>query len=402
MKILFPTPVIYDGNDARYLARDGARFSDFLCRNGHQGVKVILAPENGYVKPTSTLLSVGSMQQWLDPSYWRDFRADGALCYFGLSCARFLPVIRAMKDAGLRLALKMDSPLGVVPSWLANFNGTFPQYWFFRERFPPPLAFMRTLVSILRALVFGNDPKIKPFLSAFDIVTAESPLAVRNTQVWCQRNGCHELANHVYFLPHPVPDSFQIESNVHCKDNVVLATALDWSNPRKGGILIADALRLFLARHPTWSAVVIGANSSDVAHRAGARVLSLNAMKPEQILPFYQKAKIFFTASGSESGPIVAFEAVACHCSLVFPPHLRHLCWATESGMGTMSAKRTASSLAAALEAETILWDAKPNRTPETPLPPLRVTDVSRQLLALLFPLAIPSLSNSGDKNTPV
>ena len=26
MTLLFPTPVVYDGNDARFLQRDGARF----------------------------------------------------------------------------------------------------------------------------------------------------------------------------------------------------------------------------------------------------------------------------------------------------------------------------------------------------------------------------------------
>lgn len=35
MKFLFPTPVIYDGNEARYLQRDGARFAAYLSEQGH-------------------------------------------------------------------------------------------------------------------------------------------------------------------------------------------------------------------------------------------------------------------------------------------------------------------------------------------------------------------------------
>ena len=35
MKFLFPTPVIYDGNESRYLQRDGARFATYLSEQGH-------------------------------------------------------------------------------------------------------------------------------------------------------------------------------------------------------------------------------------------------------------------------------------------------------------------------------------------------------------------------------
>ncbi len=109
MKLLFPTPVVYDGNDARYLARDGARFADYLSRNGHEGVKVILAPNAAVSGPSSPLLTMESFGNWCKPEYWRSFNADGALCYFGLDSRCFLPVVRAMKQAGLRLALKLDS-----------------------------------------------------------------------------------------------------------------------------------------------------------------------------------------------------------------------------------------------------------------------------------------------------
>ena len=41
MKFLFPTPVVWDGNDARYLQRDGARFAEECIARGDEAVKVI-------------------------------------------------------------------------------------------------------------------------------------------------------------------------------------------------------------------------------------------------------------------------------------------------------------------------------------------------------------------------
>lgn len=35
MTFLFPTPITYDGNDSRYLQRDGARFAQYLSEQGH-------------------------------------------------------------------------------------------------------------------------------------------------------------------------------------------------------------------------------------------------------------------------------------------------------------------------------------------------------------------------------
>ena len=43
MTLLFPTPVVYDGDDARFLRRDGARFLAPLAARGDRGIKVVLA-----------------------------------------------------------------------------------------------------------------------------------------------------------------------------------------------------------------------------------------------------------------------------------------------------------------------------------------------------------------------
>ena len=54
MKFLFPTPAVWDGNDARYLQRDGARFAEECVAPGDEAVKVIYDDGKG-LPPRSRL-----------------------------------------------------------------------------------------------------------------------------------------------------------------------------------------------------------------------------------------------------------------------------------------------------------------------------------------------------------
>ena len=53
MKLLFPLPIVYDGTEARYLQRDGARFAQYLVSQGHEAVKIIIDDGSGYPPPNS-------------------------------------------------------------------------------------------------------------------------------------------------------------------------------------------------------------------------------------------------------------------------------------------------------------------------------------------------------------
>ena len=56
MKYLFPTPVVYDGNDTRFLQRDGARFASECVEEGHVGIKIVLDDGSDIGRPASPLL----------------------------------------------------------------------------------------------------------------------------------------------------------------------------------------------------------------------------------------------------------------------------------------------------------------------------------------------------------
>ena len=383
MTLLFPTPVVYDGDDARFLRRDGARFLRALAARGDSGVKVVLAESDAAPRPATPDLRAGTFREWCDPDFWKAFRADGALCYFGFSARLYLPVVRALRAAGLRLALKADSSFGLhrfprhAVTWFRKC------YWVARERHAPIAALAKASLDMARwARGFDADSMI-PYLADFDALTVESPLAVENTRAWLLRHGRPDLADRVAFLPHPVPDDFVFDPARNAKESLVLAVAVDWANPRKGGAILGNALDRFLATRPDWRATVVGANAKLVAAAASRtrdRVVIRPPLESADLLPLYRTAKVLATASGSESGPIVAFEAIACGGSLVFPPELLQLSWIRDAGLGTMAARRSPAALADALETEAAAWDAAPLRAPSRPLPPLHASDLLPRL----------------------
>ena len=339
--------------------------------------------------PKSKLLRAGTWKQWLDASFWKSFGADGALCYFGFATKRFMPVIIAMKRAGLPLALKMDSALGLntFPHYcLTEFRRA---YWFSRQANGPLASLVRAARRAVGPAIKSDSSRTIKYIETFDVLTAESPLARNNTIHWLKQRGRDDLGPKVVLLHHPVPDCFVPPEQK--KENRVLAVALDWNNPLKGGSILEEAFRLFLNRHETWSATIIGRNSERFARLRlafGSRVDLFPALSPEELIPHYQSSKILCIASGSESGPIVAFEALACGCSLVYPPEIPQLGWTVAAGIGTLAKARAPSEIATALDSESVDWHAHPQRPTsiEAALPPLHATEILEHLLKHLLP----------------
>ena len=379
MTLLFPTPVVYDGDDARFLRRDGARFLPALATRGDRGLKVVLAESDTAPRPASPDLRAATFREWCDPDFWKSFRADGALCYFGFSARRFLPAVRAMRAAGLRLALKTDSSFGLnrFPRHAAIWFRKC--YWVARQRHAPAAALGKAALDMAKWIRGFDAGTTIPYLESFDALTVESPLAAENTRDWLLRHSRSDLADRVVFLPHPIPDDFVFDPTRDTKENLVLAVAQDWRNPRKGGAILGSALDRFLANHPDWRATVVGSNADRVSARAPRTRDRIDLRPPLEsvdLLPLYRSAKIFLTASGSEAAPNVVFESLACGCSVVFPPELLQLSWTRDAGLGTMSVNRSPTSLSSSLDSEAVAWESSSRRVPSRPLPPIRASDI--------------------------
>ena len=85
VKAIFPLPLVYDGNESRFLQRDGARFAAEFSRRDDIGVKLIIDDGTGHPKPTSPLLATATWEDWISPRYWADTHADLILFYGGFN-----------------------------------------------------------------------------------------------------------------------------------------------------------------------------------------------------------------------------------------------------------------------------------------------------------------------------
>ena len=364
MKILFPLPIPYDGTEARYLQRDGARFAQYLVSQGHQAVKIIIDDGSGHPPPTSPILGVATWDQWCSSDYWKTQQADGVLLYGGFNQS-LAPVARAIREAGIPLALKMDSANGVLPFpkdlWRQIKTGYHAAHQNHNKLESTLLSCSRQAIRAVR-----GTKSLRSYLLLFDWITGESYYAVENTKKWLVKNHLAHLAEHTVLLAHPVPDQFLYDSASAPKRKQILAVARNWKNPLKGGELLGKVLAQTLAANADYRAVVVGESSGlvqDIALASNATLCGRIRTEPLrdsiELFSFYNESQILVVASGSESGPIVAFEAVCSGCSIVCPPEIKQLTMFTGANCGTMARHRSIGGMSEALDNEVKAWANK-------------------------------------------
>src|SRR5262249_15501862 len=96
------------------------------------------------------------------------------------------------------------------------------------------------------------------------------------------------------------------------------------------------------------------------------RLRSLGAQTPAAIAELLRDSRVLVLSSRWESGPIVAFEALACGASVVGPacvPVCEWIC--AEGAFGSLFTRRSGAALGAALVDELTAWEDN-RRDPET------------------------------------
>ena len=367
MKVLFPTPVVWDGNDARYLQRDGARFAEEFTRRGDTGLKIIIRDDKGLPPPSSSFLLCASWKEWTDPSFWKGQQADFCLLYGGLG-PQMEPVARAIRAAGIPLALKMDSADGILDFPAGELLLIRKGFWIARQTKAPVPSVLLSCARSVRRFLRPQTKFLERYLPLFDVVTAETEMALEHTRAWVQK---HNVGARVEILPHPVLREFRFNGASAQKSKQVLAVAGNWKNPLKRGQVLADALVPFLNQRQDYRAVIVGGASDAVRGRAlqadGAladRIEAVPALPPAALFPYYRDSQILAMPSGSEGAPNVVFEALCCGCSLVYGHNLKQLEMASSRQAGRGAADGSVRAFALALEAEAAAWD-QGERNPE-------------------------------------
>lgn len=305
-------------------------------------------------------------QQLERADFWRSLELDGLILY-SWAAPRYLPIARAVRDAGIPFLVNVDS-CGLV-SRLAN-----PRLW---KRDLLPYLYQKAASTMEAARLvsqvvdnFGIYRVAQARLATYDaatIVCGVSPMATR----WLQQEAVHlgrpDLAVKIRYLPHPQLSDFTYGGEP--KKKLVLSVARwekeDW--PQKNPVVLIKALEEFLARFPDWQACIIGRGAESLLSRlkittvATDRFEFIDFLQPADLVPYYNRASIACWSSRSEGQIGAGAQALCCGCSVVAGNAGTLSCFhhyvSRESGR--LAIDMSANGLAEALMLEADAWSQR-------------------------------------------
>lgn len=358
-KWLTATPLVY-GENLQFWDRDAGLLCLGLRQLG-QDSRFVALGETTSVSTTQPLLT-GRIEDFHDPAWWRQWGATGVILN-SWGAPRYEPIARAIKGAGLRLVVRLDSdgcksPRLNARRYCQSMRLSFED----RGRPWPRLAALGKTVLHLASRA-AHDDGMCAHLEHADLITIESPLALAWFSELLFRLGRVDLAGRLRVLPHPVLQDFQVSMEV-VKRPVILAAGR-WESHFKDTPKLLRVLGAVLRRQPEVRALVIGPGESLVRRElaripAGelARIEFIGPQPHAELVRHMQGAQVIFCSSHLESFHLVSGEGLCCGCSVVGPAAIPSMHWFTGEQSGTLAGVRSDAAMIAALEMELTEWVA--------------------------------------------
>jgi glycosyltransferase involved in cell wall biosynthesis len=391
MRVFTCTPVCFQG-DSWFFTRDSGLFSKGLATLGVDSMSVMPGPAKE--DDEKDLLRV-PYDQLESEGFWRGLKLDGLVLY-SWAALRYLPIAQAVHAAEIPFLVNVDS-CGLV-SRPAN-----PRLWrrdllpYLCRKATTPVEVARLASQIADNLGFHRVARGRlATCDAATVVCGVSPMAKQ----WMQNEAVHfgraHLTSKIRYLPHPQKQIFSY--NGEKKENFLLSVARwekeDWV--QKNPAVLLDALKKFLAMRPDWRACVVGRGASRLvsalkrSHSSNLnRCEFIDFLQPDELVPFYTKAKIACWSSRSEGQIGTGAQALCCGCSVVAGNSATVSCFhhyiSRESGR--LALAMDADSLCEALILEADAWDAgqrDPNRISRIWCEEFHSTKVAERALRLL------------------
>jgi glycosyltransferase involved in cell wall biosynthesis len=301
-----------------------------------------------------------SLTQMIDPEWWRRWQLEGVVLY-SWAAPRYEPVALAIKSAGITLIIKVDCGAEKSPrvGWWSFYKSTETFFRDQRRPFPQVLALLKTVVFSLFRAVY--DRPMLNHLSHADVIGVESPLAAQLLKDLFHAYRRPELTARVVVAPHPVTTDMVYARDTE-KHDIIVAVGR-WDAYGKDAPKLVAVLNRVLAIECKYRAKIIGSSIEMVAALVETlhpgvrgRIELVGAIPHNQLFHYYQEAKIHFTASRSESGPLTAGEALCCGCSVVGSATLPPLHFFTGDACGSLAINRSTTRFADAIFCEIEAW----------------------------------------------
>ena len=391
---LTATPLVYGGN-LQFWERDAGLLCLGLRELGSDARLVLLGEPAEQRDPP---LILGRLEDFKNPAWWSRWNATGVVLN-SWGAPRFEPVARAIKHAGLRLVVRLDSNGDKSPRLNFRRYFNFLCCYHLERAQPMPVA-----ASFLKALLYytvrpAHDGPMCAHVGHANLITIESPLARERFAELLRRLGRADLIGRLRVVPHPVLDAFQFHGG-GSKLPVIIAAGR-WESPFKDAQKLIRVLGMALSRETTARAQVFGPGA-DLLHlelarlpdTVRARVSVLGPVPHRDLVPAMQQAQIILCTSRSESFHIASAEGLCCGAAVVGPAEIPSMHWFTAEQSGTLAADRSDARLAEALGEELLAWRSGKRdalRISETWRNRFTARAVAAETLRLLDELTAPS-----------
>lgn len=368
MKWYTCTPVSFKG-DHTFFSRDSGAFCKAFQRIGMESRAIMPTPAQDGDDPDLIRTEYANLE---DPAWWKSLGIDGLVLY-AWGTGKYLPVARAIHDAGIYLVVFMDTS-GIFYPW--SYWKTLTRHiWDMEKNRKGSLK--GSIFACLRIIKYHTigavDMGRRKHWKMANLISFPSPPAlrsVRDRQWLYGKRTCEKLA----LIPNPI-SSQHIWKPVSPKRNLVVAVGRWDDFFQKNTKLLMLTLEIFLCQHIPWDVEIYGNiplclhewhQSLSPDHQA---CIHLKGIVPNQeLIKIYSKAKICLCTSRYEGSHIASAEALCAGASVAGPrltPMLNCLQWYASHDSGTLSPRDTPESLAGALLEEIRAWDEGKRRPEE-------------------------------------
>jgi glycosyltransferase involved in cell wall biosynthesis len=381
MKILCFTPLPY-GDGSGWWGRDLGLTVRALRQLGHDA-QLVCYPTTHSKDPLGRPVQLITQSQAKSKEWWIQQSPD--LILLGLwSQSKYKPIRTAALASNARLIERCDGDGFRFPScghrqfWKNTISAQIDA----RPNWPSALAaiFGGGKAGLFEIFAQHFESRFAATLAMIPLFLSETPLSTRSLQSLATR--IKSNPSRFQHVPHPIDENVFSYAGESKKDTVIAVGR--WDSWQKDWPLTRRALEIFLDRNPDYEALVFGSGLPKGS--IGERLFSRGICPQEEISKSLREAKILFFASRYESFLLAGGEALCSGCTVIGPNTIPSAFYFSEFFGGPTPPERTASTLAAALEAEARAWSLNrrdPHKISEATRHQMGSLMVAQKILAL-------------------
>ena len=357
MRIYTCTPVDFIGNHS-FFARDSGLCCRGLQMLGVESRAIMPGPERLDDEPDLIRTDYANLES---SDWWRSLELGG-LIFYSWSNPQYTPIARAIKQAGIRLMVNMDTGGLLTPR-------VEPSSFWYAVRSTSTLRHGKIVGSMVASvrvcwalLPWRRDlPRLK-HLEQADVIGAVSPVTASRISNFLSLYSRVNLVQRVKLIPNPVASYLRYTGTL--KNPYILCVGR-WEDPIKNLKLAVSTTVFALTRHSNYEVMFIGSGSDIVRSMVDKldvfkdKIHVIGQIKHTELAKFYMMAQISLCSSLSEGGHTVSEEALCCGCTVVAPdsPTLPALKYYVSRQSGQLGG-RDVDSLGMALCNEIEKWEA--------------------------------------------